>query len=129
MPLAEADATLAGNTVRVTLTSNMPRPAQFLVKMAGKEQRVRLEPRTPAAVSVDLGAPTDESADVLAIEVSAGELSQRFERGLCTLRAVAPLVELPEKWTGGMCLRGGKETTDFGETKAYVAVRDTSSGK
>lgn len=129
VPLVEADATLAGNTVRVTLTSNMPRPAQFLVKMAGKEQRVRLEPRTPGTVSVDLGQPAEESADVLAIEVSTGELSQRFERGLCTLRAVAPLVELPEKWTAGMCLRGGKETTDFGQTRAAVSDRDLTSGE
>lgn len=128
VPLADTQVSLAGNTLKVALTSNLARAEEFRVRAGAAEQAVRLQPGRPAAVTFDLGAPKAESAEELPIEVRAGEMVQRTERGLRTVSEVAELVPLPAKWTAGMCLRGEKERSDFGQTMAQCRAGETTCG-
>ncbi len=75
-----------------------------------------------------LGVPQAEDAEVLVIELAVGEMRQTLERGLRTLMAHATVGALPEKWSGGMCLRGGAETNDFGRTMGFAREGTMSCG-
>jgi hypothetical protein len=65
---------------------------------------------------------------VLGIEIKAGEISQRMERGLRAVRELALLRPWPEQWTKGMRQRGGQEQAGFRETATVVEPRRVSSG-
>lgn len=129
VPLTTATLSLEGNTLVARLSSNLPRPALFTVTAAGKEQQVRLEPGQPTDVRLDLGVPQQESAEVLTLTVRTGEMAQRLERGLTTVESAAPLLPWPQEFAKGMCLRGGEETAELGESGTGVAPRRVSSGE
>ena len=76
---------------------------------------MELTPDQPAEAAFDLGPPTEEGAELLAITLTAGKLTQKIERGLRTVSAPLILVPLPAHYDTGMCVRGGQETNDFGD--------------
>ena len=128
VPLAELEATLVGNNLHLRLRSNLPQKAQYRVEVLGRSQEVELTPDLPAEVSFDLGPPTDECAEQLAIALAADNLVQTTERGLRTLRGSLTLVPQPAHFDTGMCVRGGRETSDFGATLGYVVRRSATCG-
>ncbi|MGD9497930.1 MAG: hypothetical protein AB7Y46_16625, partial [Armatimonadota bacterium] len=128
VPLTSVDLALDGDTLHLGLRSNLAAPAQFTVTLAGETKRLRLEPGVPASVAFDLGAPAQESAELLAIDVAADGLRQRIERGMVTVREVVELAPMPARWRGGMRLRGGEETADFGDTRADIREGDRAAG-
>ena len=141
VPLAEAGVGLEENTLRVVLSSHLPRPEDFDLSLilppsaSGQgakpafSQRVRLEPGVPAAVTVDLGGPREEQADLLALELRAGELRQRVERGLRVTSGLAAVAPFPAIQTRGLCLRGGGETAILGETGALANQQTLRCGE
>lgn len=129
VPMADADLWLEGNRLMVRLSSNLPQAEAFEVSAEGKSATAALAPRSPQVVSVDLGEPRGETSQVLQVELRAGQRRQVIERGMRVDSQCLPVVDLPAKWRGGMCLRGGEEQTDFGQTRGYVDTRRTSSGE
>ena len=126
VPLAQTSLALKGNDLVVSITSNLAQAEDFTVSAAGKTQQVRVEPGKPATVTFDLGVPQAEDAEVLTVDLKAGELHQSVERGLRTTNSVYQLMPLPDHWYPGMCVRGGQETTDMGETRAYATAQATT---
>jgi hypothetical protein len=129
VPMADARVALVENTLVIDLTSNLPRAADVTVSAGGKEQTLRLEPKIPATAKLDLGQPQKESADLLTIRIHSGEFEQIVERGMRVEMTTRPLVALPDKWQGGMCLRGKAETFDMGETRAHVVESEATCGE
>lgn len=128
VPLAYADVTLDGNELRIELTSNLPTAEDFTVKLGEQEQSLRLEPRRPGAATIDLGPPTEETAELLEIVVQAGDLRQVIERGMRVDHTVSQVAELPARWQAGMRLRGEQERFDFGDTRGHVNAQRMSCG-
>ncbi len=120
VPLARAEVTLEGDVLTLALTSNLAGPEGVTVTLGEEAQQMLLEPGVPGMVGFDLGEPREEMADVLAIDLEADGLSQRIERGIRVTRDLVDIVPMPDHWRGGMCLRGGAETGDFGETRADI---------
>ena len=118
--MAGLSIALERNTLRFTLDSHLPAAQGATLTVDKQRQALRLEPGRPATASVELGAPTEVSADALNVEVRAGEMVQRVSRGLRTIRETRTLMPMPAKWFGGMCMRGGKEQFDFGRSGAHV---------
>jgi len=129
VPLTYAELSLEDQILHVKLTSNLPHQAQGELTVGGKRQSVMLQPGRPVTTDVDLGKPERESAELLMVELRAGDLLQRIERGLRTVRGMLPLVPLPQGWQSGMRLREGAERREFGETGGFVATRSTSCGE
>jgi len=128
VPMADADLWLEGNRLMVRLSSNLPQAEAFEVSAEGKTATATLTPRTPQVTALDLGEPKGETSQVLQVELRAGQRRQVIERGMRVDSRCLPVVDLPAKWRGGMCLRGGEEQADFGQTRGYVDTRKTSSG-
>ncbi len=128
VPLADASASLDGNGVRVALTSNLAKRQEIAVVCAGQQKAVALSPGERAEVIFDLGAPTEETAETLVIELVAGDLRQRIEKGMRVAEGLAPVVSVPEAFEAGMALRGRLETTDMGETGAHAVRGEASCG-
>ena len=128
VPLAYAGLSLDGDILNVELTSNLAQADDFTVKVADQTKRTRLEPGVPDGVKLDLGKPEREASELLVVEIAAGELTGRIERGMRIVNDVWTLVSLPDKWQGGMALRGEEERFDFGTTRAYVAKDSKSCG-
>ena len=129
VPLADAQVALEDNTLKLNLTSNLPQAATVALTVGGKQASARLEPRRRQEVRVDLGQPTEETAEVITIALKSGDTSQTLERGMTVANTTKPLVPLPEKWTAGMRLRGKEETTDFGTTAGYASKQKIASGE
>ncbi|MBU0609215.1 MAG: hypothetical protein KKI08_15115, partial [Armatimonadetes bacterium] len=98
------------------------------VALLGQKQTAPLEPHVARTVSFDLGEPQHEDFVTLTVDIQAGELRQKLERGLRTILGPQTLVELPSDHVTGMALRGAAETNDFGETRGYVARQSLSCG-
>ncbi len=128
VPLAYADVSLDGDTLALALTSNLADTEEFEVALGDETQRATLAPGVPATVSFDLGEPEEETAEVLAVDMSAAGLTHHIERGVQVIREVAELVPMPAAWEGGMCLRGGEETADFGDTHASMGAGERRCG-
>jgi hypothetical protein len=127
-PLTDAALALEGNTLEVTLVSNLPRTSSATVTAAGKSATVALRPGVATVARLNLGEPPQESAGVLTVDVAADGFTQRLERGMRVEMRRLPLVSLPERYQAGMCLRGKEETTDMGDTRATVDRGTRSSG-
>ena len=128
VPLAEVDPVLVGNELRVGLRSNLAGKEKYRVEVLGKSKELDLTPGKTAEAGFDLGAPTEEGAQLLAITLTAGKLTQKSERGLRTVSAPLALAPLPAHYDTGMCVRGGRETNDFGETSGHVVPRSATCG-
>jgi hypothetical protein len=63
---------------------------------------------------------------LLTISLTAGDLSQKIERGLRTVRAPLALASMPEHYETGMRLRGGEENNDFAATLGHVLRRSVT---
>ena len=124
-PLTTATVQLQGNTVQLSLASNIADRRDFAVSLLGQQKTVTLAPRVRQTVSFDLGEPQQEDSFTLTVDVRAGELSQKIERGLRVIRGPQVLAELPKDYVVGMAVRGQAETTDFGETRGHVIERAT----
>lgn len=128
VPLAEVEANLDRNKLSLTLQSGMEGSAEFQVRAGGMETAARLESGVPGRVEFELGTPRGEEALVMPVELRSGEFRQDLELGLVVERRVVELGSLPETWRGGICLRGGEETGDFGTTRGSVRAGATSCG-
>jgi hypothetical protein len=138
--LAEAKFALEDNLLRVELTSHLPRVELFEINLLSPELRgqaavaapskasLSLTPAKPAAVTFNLGAAAEEAADLLAVELRAGDLAQRVESGLRSSRGFAAVASLPGFQTRGICLRGGKELPDLGQSGACADWRASRCG-
>lgn len=129
VPLTDATVQLDGNTIKVGLRSNLPDRREATVSLLNQKKSVTLQPRARQEVAFDLGAPVQEDSIMLAIEIKAGDLVQRIERGLRIVLATAKLADLPTGYETGMALRGKAETTDFGETSGFVSARTSMCGE
>ncbi len=128
VPLTEMKVWLEEDNLHISLRSRLAQKREATVKVGEQQKTIVLAPQEKQLVSFPLGAPQEEELRPLVIEVQAGELRQRHERSLRIIRGYKRLVELPDKFTTGMALRGQKETNDFGETRGFVALRSTTCG-
>jgi len=129
VPLAEVHVELAESFLNVRLASHLARAEEFRLRLGATEQRARLEPERPAEVRLPLEPPTDESAEVLALEIRAGSSSLTRELGLVTTREPVPLASVPAKWTGGMQRRGQTETENLGTSGTVIQARHIRCGE
>jgi hypothetical protein len=134
VPLAYADVSLEGNVLRVEFTSNLSEAEDARLAVADRWQVLRLEPGRPMLTTVDLGIPEREAADILVIELRVGArhavpLQQRIERGMRIESKVQTIASLPERWEGGMRLRGQEERFGFADTRAHVGAQQATCGK
>ena len=129
VPLAEVEPTLVGQNLSLRVCSNLAQPETFRVGVPGQTKEARLTPHQPTEVAFDLGPPTDEGAEFVAITLKAGPLTQKIERGLRTVCEPLALVTLPAHYDTGICVRGGQETNDFGVTLGYVIPRAVTCGE
>ena len=128
VPAFDVGLGLRGDALAVDLVSRLPQAEDATVRAAGRERTVRLEPGRPATVAIDLGPPEREAAEVLVVEVRAGDAVQRVERSLITRLGRPPVAAMPTEWRAGMRLRGGEETADLGSTRAHVDAGRQASG-
>ncbi|MEI6501565.1 MAG: hypothetical protein WCP21_11155, partial [Armatimonadota bacterium] len=104
VPLAEVDPKLIGNNnISIALRSNLAAKEQYRVEVLGQSKDVALTPGKSSEVAFDLGQPTEEGAELVAIQLTAGKLAQRTERGLRTVSAPQIVVPLPTHYDTGMC--------------------------
>ena len=129
VPLAEVEPSLVGNQLNLQLRSNLAEKAAYRVEVLGQSQEAELPPDLPAQVAFDLGPPTEECSELLAITITAGNLKQKTERGLRTVSEPLTLTPMPAHYDIGMCMRGGQETNDFGATLGHVVPRSVSCGE
>ena len=127
--LRTVEPALSGQTLSLRLRSNLAQRETYRVEVLGRSQAAELAPDQPAEVAFDLGPPAEEGAELLAITLTAGKLTQKTERGLRTVRAPQIVVPLPAHYDAGLCLRGGQETGDFGATLGYVVPRSATCGE
>lgn len=120
VPLTAAKLSLDGDTLVVALTSNRDREADFTITLGAETRKVTLRPEETQSVRFDLGPPIEEASELLNIEVRSDELVQRIEAGMQVILDLAELAPMPTGFETGMCLRGGEETADFGETRGNV---------
>ena len=73
VPLAEVEPTLVGQHLNLRLRSNLAQQETFRVEVLGQTKEVELTPDQPTEVTFDLGPPTDEGAELLAITLTAGQ--------------------------------------------------------
>jgi len=128
VPLAEVKVGLDGNEIVVDMKSNLARAEDVTLRVGERTQRLRLEPAKPTQARVDLGEPKQELAELLVIELTAGDMRQSLERGLRASAGYIPAAPMPAKYSPGMCLRGATETPDFGATRGFVATQTVSCG-
>jgi len=129
VPLAEVEPALVGDILKLRLRSHLAQKESYRVEVLGESKAAELSPERPAEVAFDLGPPTEEGAESLAITLTAGKLTQQIERGLRTVRAPLIVVPLPAHYDTGMWLRGGRETNDFGTTLGHGVPRSTTCGE
>ncbi|MCD6351396.1 MAG: hypothetical protein J7M26_04660, partial [Armatimonadetes bacterium] len=128
VPLADTRVSLDGNTLVVGLKSNLARTSDIKVEAVGKSASVRLAPGAWGEARLDLGEPETEGADLLQVELSGGGSSQTIEFGMVVGQGHWPVVELPDQWQAGICLRGQEEQFSFGNTGAHVNKTRTRCG-
>ncbi|HUS80613.1 MAG TPA: hypothetical protein VM283_05045, partial [Armatimonadota bacterium] len=128
LPLAYADASLEGNTLKLSLRSNLPAAEDFTLGLDDQTRPLRLVPGTPGTVEFDLGEPAGEESKYLQVSLRAGDATAGLEYGVLTIKGQVPVAELPSHYTTGMALRGQDETTDFGTSKGSVGLSSRTCG-
>jgi hypothetical protein len=128
-PLADLTVDLLGDSIRVSATSHLGEARDFTLQAAGKTQQLRLIQNRESLTTLDLEPAAEEAAEVMPIVLRSGTMSQSVELGLRTVREFAGLTALPAHWTGGMALRGQKETIDFGTSGAMVHPQAVDCGE
>lgn len=113
---------LAGDDLCVTLTSHLPKTETVSVSGLGRTMAVRAEPNKPVQARVPLGPPDKETADLVRVTVQAGHASSTIEAGLRVTLGHRVLVGMPERFVGGVGLRGQPDTPGFGATGAHANV-------
>ena len=128
-PMTYADISLEGDKLRLEFTSNLPEATDATLTVTGKEKALHLEPGRPAHTSVDLGPPEREATEALAVEIRSGAFAQRIERKMRVENTVLPVASLPDRWKGGMRLRGQEEKFSFADTRAHVGAEQATCGR
>ncbi len=128
VPLADAEASLEGDALKVKLVSRLPRPEDFEVEAVGKRKILRLRPRERGEAALDLGPPAEEAWGILSIRVRAGGLEMPLEFGMRAVEGRVPVAPIPERWRSGMALRGREERYDLAETGATVHTGTMACG-
>jgi hypothetical protein len=128
IPLTNATLSLDGNSLVLSLRSNLAKPIEASVRLKELTKPATLKPKETVRVALDLGEPRQEDIEVLTLAIDADPYRQVIEKVLRTTRGYEPLAEMPTKFTAGMRLRGGEETNDMGETRAYVSQGQPSCG-
>ena len=72
---------LEGDNLIVRLRSNLAQKAAYRVDVLSRSKDVELTPGESRDVAFDLGAPTEEAADLLTITLSAGQLKRQIDAG------------------------------------------------
>lgn len=127
--LAETSVRVDGDELRVGLLSQAPAAGDFVVRAVAPPQSVRLEPGAGGELVFDLGKPTEEAAEIVAVEIAQGTLRQRSEIGLRTERGIVAVADWPEAWQAGLRLRGqAGERSDLSGTGAIATARRVSCG-
>ncbi len=128
VPLADLDAKISGHLLQITAASHLRDSTEFTVAVRKVIKPVRLEPKHPTTISVDLGAPAEESTEPLPVVLRSGPMSQTLELTLRATREIASLAPMPERWTAMMQPRGQPETSDFGSSGAIVQPQKIECG-
>lgn len=128
VPLADVEPSLARDVLTLRMRSNLAAKDAFRIQLLGQSKDVELAPNQSGELTFNLGQPTEEKAELLAIKVSAQKLEQTVERGLRTVRGPMVVASLPSRFDTGMCLRGGQESSDFGLTSGHVVSRPVACG-
>lgn len=127
-PMADVSIVLEGNTLQVGVTSNLAGRQSITVTCGDRQESVSVATGERAGVAFDLGQPTEEAAETLVIELAAGDLRQRLEKGMRVAEGLVSVVPVPETYEAGMALRGQPETTEMGETGAHAVRGEASCG-
>ncbi len=127
VPLTDAGLSLDRNTLTLRFLSNRDREADFTVSVGDRVSRLRAAPGAPTTLTVDLGPPQQESAEILKVRIQSDELVQVLERGLRADPGYLKLADLPAAYKSGMCLRHQAEQFSFGDTGAIVAPQGNIS--
>jgi hypothetical protein len=128
VPLAEVEPSLAADKLTLRIRGNLSAKDTYRIRLLGQSREVELAPNQTVDAEFNLGQPTEEKAELLEIKLSAHELEQTIERGLRTVRGPMTVAAMPSRFDTGMCLRGGKETSDFGLTAGHVVMRPVACG-
>lgn len=129
VPMTYSDIAIEENTLKIELTSNLPHADEIALSVLDKKTTMHLEPDQTTLVSIDLGRPEHESAEIMNVMLKSGEIIQQIQRGMRVERAMRPVVDMPERWKGGMSLRGQKEEFGYADTYAYVYPEKVTCGK
>ena len=128
-PMTYSRVSLSGNTLKIELTGNLPEAREIELTVLDKRETALLKPHEPTLVSIDLGKPEGESAEILTVEIRSGEIKQQIQRGMRVENAVRSVVSMPARWRGGIRLRGQREKFGYGNTRAYVNSERVTCGK
>lgn len=112
---------LDGHDLVVTVTSRLPAAEPVRIFAAGKTASVQAVPGAAVAARIPLGAPRQESAQMLRVGIRGKVAAMTLEMGLEAVLGHVPLAAFPEKFTAGVGLRGMKDTPGFGDTGANAA--------
>ncbi len=129
--LTDLDLRLTENTrLAATLTSNLPQEADAEVRVAGVARTLRLVPRTPAPVVLELKPPAQECLETLTFIATSGGFEQREELVMATVKDYAVLAGLPGDWRPGIRYRGQGEQANLGDSGAMINAQEslTSGG-
>jgi len=120
VPLADLEAELSSNTLRIKASSHLQETADFTIQAGKHERLVQLKANKATVVDIDLGWPTEESTNVCPVTLRSGSMSQHLEFRLRAKRELVSVVPMPTRWTTWMQLRGQAETSDFGGSGTAV---------
>lgn len=129
VPLADATVDLQGERLTLHLRSGLAAAADFQIRAGDQETAVHLDAGVPGTAEFDLGKPPAESARVLPIGIRTGEFRQEQEAGLVVERKTVELAAIPAGFHAGMCLRGGPETGEFGDSRGAVRLGQATCGE
>jgi hypothetical protein len=141
VPLAETRLALDKNTLRLDFRSHLATPADFSMALVSPAsgapgpgaqpmvRRARVAAGGPGAVTFDLGEPRAESSERLVLELRTGELAQRLERELRSTLGRPAVGPFPTIQSRGICLRGGRESAELGDTGAIADARTLRCGE
>jgi len=121
---ALADARIVlDDAYHLTLCSNLSEPAKGTVALDGQEQPVELEPGKEKTLTFAYTPPREEMVKPIEMKLTLGTFSSQNTWWLKAEKALYDLVELPDSFTAGQCLRGGKETEILPESRTIARLR------
>lgn len=127
VPLTDVRLKVA-DALRVEVDFHGPAPAESQIRLLGASRTVRLTPG--ATGGVDFPLPIFEKDEIrpASLSLSCGSLSMEQKWQLQARSQLVPLAKVSEAFTGGQCLRKGKERALGDESGAHVHRQKSNCG-